>query len=141
MTEQAPYRLNGRSSQQLFLRRASEGLVLGLVAINSLATQCAASALHYPPFLTGRIAGHLYQPFAWAWWQYRWPHSALQVGTRVVLLGPLWTACEHLVLYALLGLGALAGIASLFFMQPRAAADLHGSATWADAKEITKAGL
>jgi hypothetical protein len=31
-----------------------------LVLLNWIATQLVAAALHYPPFLMGRIIGHVY---------------------------------------------------------------------------------
>lgn len=97
--------------------------------------------MHYPPFLSGRLAAHIYQPFAWWWWQHRWPHSALQIGNHVIFLAPMWRVCEHLVIYPMLVLGGIAALCSLVVIKPHAAADLHGSATWASSREITKAGL
>jgi hypothetical protein len=141
MTEQTPYRLQRESREHKFIRLISDVLGVSLLAFNWLATQWAAANLFYAGFLNGRILGHIYQPLSWLWWQSRWPRNALRVGNRVVYFAPLWRACEHLVLYPLLILGAIAAVCGLFVLRVHAPADLHGSASWADAAEIKKAGL
>jgi len=141
MNEQAPYRLQREPAARKFMRLASEALALGLVGFNWLATQRAAAALHYPRFLNGRLAAHVYQPFAWWWWQHRWPQSALQIGQHVILLAPMWRACERQVIYPMLALGLAAGLYGEALMTHRPLADLHGSATWADLAEMKRAGL
>jgi hypothetical protein len=140
MTEQAPHRLEGQSVARDFIRVASVALALGLVGLNWLATQRVAATMHYAAFLNGRIAAHIYQPFAWWWWQHRWPQGALRIGNRILFLTPLWRACDHHVIYPMLILGAMAGLCGVLLMKPRRA-DLHGSATWADAAEMKRAGL
>ena len=140
MTEQAPYRLHGSSVDRQFPRVTSVALALGLVGLNWLATQRAAAAMGYAPFLTGRLIAHIYQPLAWWWWAHRWPNSALRVANRVLVLAALWQSCEHEVIYPMLMLAAIAGVCGLFLMKPRHA-DLHGSASWADAAEMKRAGL
>jgi hypothetical protein len=140
MTEQAPHRLQAQSVDRDFLRVASVALAAGLVTLNWLATQRAAATMRYAAFLNGRIAAHIYQPFAWWWWQHRWPQSALRIGNRILFLAPIWRACDHEVIYPTLILGAIAALCSVFLMKPRRA-DLHGSATWADAAEMKRAGL
>jgi hypothetical protein len=95
----------------------------------------------YPPFLDGRIIAHIYQPLGWLWWEHKWPENGLRIGNRIVWLAPIWRSCERLVIYPMLVLGGVAALCALFLMKPRQAADLHGSATWADAAEIEKAGL
>ncbi len=141
MTEQAPYRLQRKPAGRKFMCLASEALAVCLVGFNWLATQRAAAALHYPGSLNGRMAAHIYQPFAWWWWQYRWPQSALQIGRHVILLAPMWRACEHQVIYPMLALGLAAGLCGAALMTRRPPADLHGSATWADKAEMKRAGL
>lgn len=141
MTEQAPHRLERQSANRKFIRLASEVLALWFVAVNWLVTQRAAAVLRYTPFLSGRVIGHLYQPFGWYWWQHKWPDNAIRIGNRIILLAPMWRSCEHLVIYSMAVLGALTGVCALFLMGPRQAADLHGSATWADESEIRKANL
>jgi hypothetical protein len=140
MTEQAPHRLQAQSVDRDFIRVASVALAAGLVTLNWLATQRAAATMCYAAFLNGRIAAHIYQPFAWWWWQHRWPQSALRIGNRILFLAPIWRACDHEVIYPMLILGAMAGLCGLFLMKPRHA-DLHGSASWADAAEMKRAGL
>ena len=140
MTEQAPYRLHGSSGDRQFTRVTSVALAFGLVGLNWLATQRAAATMRYAAFLNGRIAAHVYQPFAWWWWQHRWPQSAVRVGNRILFLAPIWRVCDHEVIYPMLILGAMAGLWGLFLMKPRHA-DLHGSASWADAAEMKRAGL
>jgi len=140
MTEQAPYRLHGSSVDRQFTRVTSVALAFGLVGLNWLATQRAAAAMGYAPFLTGRLIAHIYQPLAWWWWQHRWPQSAVRIGNHIVFLAPIWRVCDHEVIYPMLILGAMAGLWGLFLMKPRHA-DLHGSASWADAAEMKRAGL
>lgn len=140
MTEQTPHRLQGQSVGHDFIRVASVALAVGLVALNWLATQRAAATMRYAAFLTGRIAAHIYQPFAWWWWHHSWPQGALRIGNRILFLAPLWRTCDQEVIYPMLILGAIAGLCGVFLMKPRQA-DLHGSATWADAAEMKRAGL
>ena len=140
MTEQAPHRLQGQSIGRDFIRVTSVALALGLLGLNWLATQRAVATMRYAAFLNGRVVAHIYQPFAWWWWQHRWPQGALGVGNRVLFLAPLWRTCDNEVIYPMLILGAIAGLCGLFLMKPRQA-DLHGSATWADAAEMKRAGL
>jgi hypothetical protein len=140
MIEQAPYRLDGSSADRQFTRVTSVALALGLVGLNWLATQRAAAAMRYAPFLPGRLIAHIYQPLAWWWWQHRWPQSAVRVGNQIVFLAPIWRVCDHEVIYPMLILGAMAGLCGLFLMKPRHT-DLHGSASWADAAEMKRAGL
>jgi hypothetical protein len=128
MREQNPYRQQGQTTNRRFLRLASEILAVGFVASNWIATQRAAAIMHYSWFLSGRLIGHVYQPFGWYWWAHRWP-------------APIWRSCEHVVIYSMLVLGGLAAVSALFVITPQSAADLHGSARWADAAEINKAGL
>ena len=140
MTEQAPHRLQAQSVERDFIRVASVALASGLITLNWLATQRVAATMRYAAFLNGRIAAHIYQPFAWWWWQHRWPQSAVRVGNRILFLAPIWRVCDHEVIYPMLILGAMAGLWGLFLMKPRHA-DLHGSASWADAAEMKRAGL
>ena len=140
MTEQAPYRLHGSSVDRQFTQVTSVALALGWVGLNWLATQRAAAAMGYAPFLTGRLIAHIYQPLAWWRWQHRWPQSAVRIGNHIVFLAPIWRVCDHEVIYPMLILGAMAGLWGLFLMKPRYA-DLHGSASWADAAEMKRAGL
>jgi hypothetical protein len=141
MTESTPYRQQRETKDRRFLRIGSEVLGVGLVVFNCFATQYAAAEMHYASFLSGRMIAHLYQPFAWWWWQHYWPHNALRIGNRVIFLAPMWKVCEHLVIYPLLVLGVVGGLIGVLLNQRQAPADLHGSASWADAAEIKKASL
>jgi hypothetical protein len=139
--EQTPYRQRRQSPERNFLRATSKLAVLGFVAFNWLATQRAAAVMDYAPFLGGRLIAHIYQPFAWLWWQHRWSNNALRLGTHIVFLAPVWRSCEHVVIYPMLVLSGIAGLCAFFLMTPQQAADLHGSAAWANNQEIIKAGL
>jgi type IV secretory pathway TraG/TraD family ATPase VirD4 len=141
MTEQAPYRLERQSANHKFIRLASEVLAVWFVVVNWAATQWTAAVLRYAPFLSGRLIGHLYQPFGWYWWQHRWADNAVRIGNRIILLGPMWRSCERLVIYSILVVGLLMAVCALFVMSPRQAADLHGSASWASESEIREANL
>lgn len=129
MIEQNPYRLEKQSTNRKFVRLASEVLAIGFIATNWIATQHAAATMRYSRFLSGRLIGHLYQPFGWYWWAHEWPGILL------------WRSSEHVVIYSMLALSAIAGFCALFVMTPGQAADLHGSARWAASAEIKKAGL
>src|SRR6266481_10043227 len=84
MIERAPHRMQRETPQKKFLRLGIDGLVGALVMLNWIATQLVAAALHYPPFFMGRILGRSYQPFAWWWWQYHWPHSSVEIGRNII---------------------------------------------------------
>lgn len=140
MTEQAPYRQRGQDGRKC-LRIASEVLFVAMIALNWLATQYAATTMLYAPFLNGRIVAHVYQPFAWFWWQHYWPNNGLRIGNHIIWLAPMWRFCEHLAMYPMLALGGIALVTAVVLMQPHQAADLHGSASWASTEEIEQAGL
>src|SRR5262249_29610533 len=135
MTEQAPHRLQAQSVDRDFIRVASVTLAASLVTLNWRATQRAAAARRHAGFLNARIASHSHQQCGWWWWQHSWPQGALRIGNRILFLAPIWRACDHEVIYPMLILGAIAGLSGVFLMKPRRA-DLHGSATWADAVEM-----
>jgi hypothetical protein len=141
MSEASPHRLKQRSLGRSVARVATEVLAVGLVALDWLATQRAAAAMNYAPFLSGRIVAHVYQPFAWLWWEHRWANSGLRYGSHMVSLALLWRSCEHLVLYPIVVLGGVAALAILFSKESEPPADLHGSAGWADERQIKKGGL
>jgi type IV secretion system protein VirD4 len=89
----------------------------------------------------GRPLAHIYQPFAWWWWQARYPHAVVQIGRSVIALQPLWRWCENVVLYPLAGLGVVLGLISAVLVKWRGTADLYGSASWACRPDIKRAGL
>lgn len=141
MIERMPYRMQRESPQKRFLRLGIDALVVALVLLNWLATQLVASALRYPPFFMGRIIGPVYQPFAWWWWQYHWPHNAVQIGQNIIPLERAWTLCQHIVFYPAVGLVVAGGLISGLLFRGGGAADLHGSAEWGNEAEAKKARL
>lgn len=132
MIEQTPHHIGSESAHRRFLRIGVDGLVVVLTLLNWIATQLVAAALHYPAFFMGRIIGHLYQPFAWWWWQYHWPHGAVRIGHSVIPLTRAWSLCDRIVFYPIIGLVILGAIISGLLLKSRGAADVHGSASWGD---------
>jgi hypothetical protein len=141
MIEQAPHRMERESPHKRFLRIGIDALVVLLVALNWIATQLVALALHYPSFFMGHLFWHVYQPFAWWWWQYHWPHAAVRIGQHIIPLEKAWTLCHHIVFYPAIALVVIGGILSGLLMKWRGPADLHGSASWGDGADARKAGL
>ena len=141
MMEQAPYRQQREIAHKRFLRIGIDALVIALVALNWIATQLIARALGYPPFFMGRIVGRIYQPFAWWWWQYYWPHNAVRIGHSVIPLERAWSVCQHIVFYPAIAIVVVGGIISGLFLRTRGPADLHGSASWGNTGEASKADL
>lgn len=141
MIERAPHRMQRQSAQKRFLRLGIDAVVIGLVLLNWIATQLVASALRYPPFFMGRIIGPVYQPFAWWWWQYHWPHNAVQIGHSIIPLERAWTLCQHIVFYPAIAFLVAGGLISGLLFKGSGIADLHGSASWADTAEVRKVGL
>jgi hypothetical protein len=129
------------SAHRRFLRIGIDALVVGVVLLNWLATQLVAAALHYPPFFMGRIIGHLYQPFAWWWWQYHWPHNSVQIGHSIIPLERAWTLCHHIVFYPAIAILIVGGIISGLVLKSGRPADLHGSAQWGDGAAAGEADL
>src|SRR5215469_14523699 len=140
MTEHAPHRTRAIPHRR-FLKAGMDALVVLVVALNWMATQLIAAALHYPAFFMGRIAGHVYQPFAWLWGQYYWPHSALRIGHQIIPLERAWSLCDRMVFYPAAALVVIGGLLSALIMKWGGPADLHGSAAWADSVEIKRTGL
>src|SRR5262245_7909549 len=142
MTEQTPYRLRRDTAGRSFLRYGSLALAICAVALNWWATQRAAAILGFPSNLNGRMVGHAYQPFAWWWWQHRWPSGfVVPVGDSGVPSESIWKACERVVIYPLLILGVIGGLIGAVLNRQQPPADLHGSASWANTSEIEKAEL
>jgi hypothetical protein len=141
MIEQAPHRMQRETPHKRFLRLAIDALVVLLALLNWIATQLVAAALHYPPFLMGRIIGHVYQPFAWWVWQYHWPHSAVRVGHDIISLERAWSLCQHIVFYPVIGFVIIGGLISGTLLKWRGPADLHGSASFGKTADLKKAGL
>jgi hypothetical protein len=141
MIEQAPHRKGRETAPRRFVRIGIDSLVVALVVLNWVATQLIAAALHYPPFFMGRIVGRIYQPFAWWLWQYHWPHNSVRIGHRIIPLERAWTLCQHIVFYPALAIVIAGGIISGLLLKTRGLADLHGSASWGDSADASKADL
>jgi hypothetical protein len=141
MIERAPHRLEQGFTSRRLLRLGTKILAGGFIATNCLATQRAAAGMHYPAWLSGRLIGRVYQPFAWWGWMRSWPDGGVRIGSRIVALAPLWRSCEHLAVYPVLGFGILGALIAVLLNRRQAPADLHGSACWADTTEIKKAEL
>jgi hypothetical protein len=137
----APHRMQSETPGRKFLRLGIDALVIVLVAVNWLATQLIAAGLHYPPFFMGRIVGHVYQPFAWWWWQYHWPHEAIRIGRQIIPLDRAWQAGDHIVFYPVIALVVGGAVISGLLHKTRGPADLHGSAEWGNELEARKAKL
>jgi len=140
MIEHAPHRTRAIPHRRFF-KAGMDALVALLVALNWVATQIIAAALHYPAFFMGRIAGHIYQPFAWLWWQHHWPHSALRLSHQIIPLERAWSLCDRIVFYPTVALVVIGGLMSALLMKWSGPADLHGSAAWADSAEVKRTGL
>jgi hypothetical protein len=94
-----------------FIGWAVAALAVGMVAVNWFITQHTAVAFGYPGFLSeGRLAPHLFQPFAWWWWQARWPRAAVRpIGQKYLFqLGPMWANFQFDAVLIQLALVALA---------------------------------
>jgi hypothetical protein len=139
--EHAPHRMGREAPYRRFVRIWIDTTVAALILLNWLATQLIAAAFFYPRFFMGRLVWHLYQPFAWWWWQYHWPHASVRIGHTSVPLAAAWSLCNHLVFYPLIVLAVIGGIISGWLLKRRGPADVHGSASFGQAEELRKAEL
>jgi len=143
VAEQRPYRLSGtaadtRLSQIKIVVLLSLGAVF--VVVNWMTTQHAARLFGYSPALGQPWCdfppvGSLYHPWNWMVWWLRW-HSD-------PTLAPLWELCVHEAVYPMvtltaIAMGAIAVARRGWFQNP---SDLHGSARWANARDLRAAGL
>ena len=143
MAEQRPYRLSGtaadtRLSQIKIVVLLSLGAVF--VVVNWMTTQHAARLFGYSPALGQPwcdfpLVGSLYRPWNWMVWWLRW-HSD-------PTLAPLWDLCVREAVYPMVALtaiamGAIAVARHGWFQNP---SDLHGSARWANTRDLRAAGL
>src|SRR5208283_3574432 len=102
--------------------------LLGGTALSSWATQDIAARLDHHPALGSPIADGFYQPYAWVSWQQQ-PWAA---GTPRVFLPA--KAGAMVLMMALAG-GMMAAVARSG-KRPKAYPASHGTARWADEKEI-----
>ena len=143
MAEQRPYRLSGtaadtRLSQIKIVVLLSLGSVF--VVVNWMTTQHAARLFGYSPALGQPwcdfpLVGSLYRPWNWMVWWLRW-HSD-------PTLAPLWDLCVREAVYPMvtltaIAMGAIAVARHGWFQNP---SDLHGSARWANTRDLRAAGL
>lgn len=107
-------------------------LILGIVAVNAIATQFVAGRLQYHPSLGSALAGKFYQPFAWWGWMLDFYRSA-----------------EHTFNYAfvIFAVGVLVILVSYVIYvgmttrSSRKHGDVHGTAHFATSEEIRESGL
>jgi len=109
------------------------GVFIGLLLlVSTITTQYLAAAFDYHPSLGSPIFGSVYWPWSWAGWALAWWPVHTDLMQRAVTL---FTAGSTLALVAY-ALG-------LVFLSRRAQAieGLHGTAHWAEPKEIKESGL
>lgn len=138
MAEHRPYRVPNRRAQAR-LSQVKVGSVASFftvaLAVNWAVTERAAALFGYSPLLGHSVIGHLYAPWGWfAWWA-RW-HAVPGFAT-------VWQTCVRdagllLLLAAAMAVSAV-HIARWYFSDE--APDLHGSARWANERDIRASGL
>ena len=142
MAEHRPY----RPPQLPFgdLRRvkllAATSIALAFVATNFAATQHAARVMGYSSYLGSEFIrvpriGLIYVPWAWIGWAVTW--------RSVPQLRPLWDVCLCMALYPMAVIAGAAAVAVAIMRRDTLArrADLHGSARWANSRDLRKANL
>ncbi len=143
MAEQRPYRVP-RSTGDARLGRVKRIALLSLassfIAINWVTTQHAASVLRHAPWLGHPLfnlpdIGPLYAPWSWIIWWTRW-YWAPQ-------LEQLWRQCAREALYPM---AIVTAVCCAVITVARkgwlaSASDLHGSARWANTRDLREARL
>nr|WP_251134142.1 type IV secretory system conjugative DNA transfer family protein [Rhodomicrobium sp. Az07] len=104
-------------------------VLIGLVVLNSAATQYVASRFAYHPALGAPLIGHLYPPWEWLIWQHKFGGQAHSVFRTVSAGMALALSC------GLFGLLALSG------RNAERHEGIHGTAHWASRTEIEATGL
>jgi len=138
MAEYRPYRSVNSAARARLIRVkfiAVSSFVLLAALINWTVTQHVARLFGYAPGLGPSLIGNIYAPWEWLVWWTRW-HWAEQ-------LQPLWELCLRQAAYPLLGAGALAAGSVIIARHLIAddTPDLHGSARWANAREVWATGF
>jgi type IV secretion system protein VirD4 len=138
MAEHRPYRVTNRRAQA----RLSQVKVVSVasfftvaLAVNWAVTERAAALFGYSPLLGTPLFGRLYVPWQWiAWWS-RW-HAVPEFAV-------IWQTCvREAGLFLLVGAAMTVGavhIARWYFSDETP--DLHGSARWANERDIRASGL
>ncbi len=106
-------------------------LVIGIVALNAAITQYLAFYFHFHPALGPPLYGAAYNPFAWIAWQWRFYDQARLVFGIASIASLLGYSAIFLGLTFRMGLSR----------RSHKHDGLHGTAHWADEKEIRKTGL
>ena len=121
-----------------------KSMILGLsllLATNVVATQVVAERFSYQSALGAPILKakqfHIYQPFAWAIWLYRYSNSPDAAIRKALLIGPSVVVAGATITVIIVLSGNLRKTRKL----SRNAEDLHGSARWATREDILAAGL
>lgn len=138
MAEYRPYRSVNSAARARLIRMkliAVSSFVLLAVLINWIVTQHVARLFGYAPGLGPSLIGNIYAPWAWLVWWTHW-HWAEQ-------LQPLWELCLRQAAYPLFAAGALAAGSVIVARHLIAddTPDLHGSARWANAREVWASGF
>jgi type IV secretion system protein VirD4 len=138
MAEHRPYRVTNRRTQaqlaEVKVVSVASFLTMTLV-INWIVTQRAAALFGYSPLLGPVLIGRLYAPWGWIAWWTRW-HGVQE-------FAPVWKTCVREAGLPLLLAGALAAAAinmARWWLRDETP-DLHGSARWADARDIRASGF
>ncbi len=138
MAEYRPYRVISQhaSAQLSQVKLISVSSFLGVaLLINWVVTQHAARLFGYSRLLGPALIGGIYAPWEWIVWWSRW-HGAEQ-------LEPVWELCTREAAYPLLALGVLAAgtvIVARYLLADHTP-DLHGSARWANLREVWATGF
>ena len=142
MAEQRPYRVPGSAADAQLGRvkgLALLSLASAFIAINWVTTQHAASVLRYALWLGRPLfrlkGGAIYAPWSWTVWWTRW-YWAPQ-------LEPLWRQCAREALYPMAAVTAVCCVAIAVARKGwfASASDLHGSARWANTRDLKEARL
>ena len=138
MAEYRPYRSVNSAAQARLTRVkfiAVSGFLLLAIVINWIVTQHVARLFGYAPGLGPALLGSIYAPWGWLVWWARW-HWAEQ-------LQPVWELCLRQAAYPLFGAGALAAGSVIIarYLIADDTPDLHGSARWANAREVWATGF
>src|SRR5713101_3576986 len=142
MAEQRPYRIPGAAGDARLgrvKRLALLSLASAFIAINWVTTRHAASVLSYASWLGRPLfrlkGGAIYAPWSWMVWWTQW-YWAPQ-------LESLWRQCAREALYPMAIVTAVccAAIAVARKGWFTSASDLHGSARWANTRDLISARL
>ncbi len=138
MAEHRPYRVTNRRAQaqlsQVKVISVASFFTVAL-AVNWAVTEQAAALFGYSPLLGHSVIGNLYAPWGWIAWWARW-HAVPEFAT-------VWKTCVREAGLLLLLAAAMAVVAihvARWFYSDETP-DLHGSARWANERDIRASGL